>query len=119
MNLVINWIKPAVAYRIKRYLDDPIWTASYVSALFMCWHEGICSPVRQLLERIGSDFIIQQAEKAYRAMDYELARQLYAWWLRCTRRRRVKALQRMTTGEIIYYDYTHEYVMYDPGWPCE
>lgn len=119
MNLVINWIKPAVAYRIKRYLDDPVWTASYVSALFMCWHENICSPVKPLLERIRSDFIIQQAEKAYRTMDYELARQLYAWWLRCTKRRRVKALQRMSTGEIIYYDYTNEYVRYDPGWPCE
>ena len=117
MNTVINMIKPALIYRLKKYVD-PVFVTSYAAALLMCYSQNICDTVRPLMERIKDDEIIKRVEAAYKYMDEDLAKQLFAWWLRCTRRRRVKLLQRMDTQEVFAYDYTEEYLKYDPQWEC-
>jgi hypothetical protein len=117
--MIINYLKPALALRLKKYVDDKYYLTAYMSALLMCWARGICSPVEHIRAKAEADPIISKIKFAYETQDWDLAEQVLAWYFRCTGRKRFKPLQRTDTGEVIWYDVSSEYVTKAPDWPCE
>jgi hypothetical protein len=117
--MIVNYLKPALALRLKKYVGDKYYLTAYMSALLMCWARGICSPVEALRTKIEADPIIAQIKYALEAQDYDLAEQILGWYFKCAGKKRFKPLQRMGTGEVIWYDSSNEYVTKAPDWPCE
>ena len=117
--MIINYLKPALALRLKKYVHNKYYLASYVSAVLMCWNRGICSPIEPIKDKIEADPIISKIKYAYEKKDWDLAERVLAWYYRCTGRKMLKPLQRMDTGEVIWYDVSSEYVAKAPDWPCE
>jgi hypothetical protein len=117
--MIVNYIKPALTLRLRKYIDDDYYLASYVAAFLMCWSKGICSPVEHIREKVEADPIISKVKFAFVNQDYDLAEKLLGWYFKCTGRKRFKPLQRMDTGEVIWYDVSNEYVTKAPDWPCD
>ncbi len=116
--IYVNWVKQALAFRLKKYIEDKWLLPVYISGLFMCWKQGICQAVRDLLPTLEKDPIIELCKRAFLKADYTLSRALFGWYLRCSGRRKVKRLMDIDTGQIIYYDYTEEYKRYALDLPC-
>ena len=106
MNLAVNYAKPAVALALKKYVEDPKFISAYMSALYMCWNRGICRAVEDLPSEALEDPIIKTARAAYELLDVDLAKRLYAWYVRCTGRRLVKLGQLTDTGRLVALDLT-------------
>ena len=117
--MIINYLKPALALRLRKYVDDKYYLTAYMSALLMCWARGICSPVEHIRAKAEADPIISKIKFAYETQDWDLAEQIHAWYFKCTGRKRFKPLQRIDTGEVVWYDVSSEYVAKAPDWPCE
>jgi len=117
--MIVNYVKPALALRLRKYVGDKYYLTAYMSALFMCWVRGICSPVESLRDKIEADPIISKIKFALETQDYDLAEMLLGWYFKCTGRKRFKPLQRMDTGEVIWYDLSSEYITKALDWPCE
>jgi len=117
--MIVNYVKPALALRLRKYVDSKYYVTAYMSALLMCWARGICSPVEPLRAKVEADPIISKVKFALETQDYDLAEMLLGWYFKCTGRRRFKPLQRLDTGEVIWYETSSEYVTKAPDWPCE
>jgi hypothetical protein len=117
MNLVINYSKPAVALALKKYVGDQRFIGAYTAALYMCWAQGICRALEGLPQEALKDPVIEAARLAYEAMDLDLAKRLYAWYVKCTGRRLVKVGQRTDTGELVPLDLTKG-LPDPPDWLC-
>jgi hypothetical protein len=117
MNLAVNYAKPAVALALKKYVSNPKFIGVYMSALYMCWKQGICRAVEELPPEALEDPVIKAARAAYELLDEGLAKRLYAWYVRCTGRRLVKLGQLINTGELVVLDLTRG-LPEPPDWPC-
>jgi hypothetical protein len=117
MNLAVNYAKPAVALALRRYVRDKKFIGTYVSALYLCWKQGICAAVNDLPPEALEDPVIKAARAAYELLDEDLAKMLYSWYVRCTGRRLVKLGQLTDTGELIPLDLTRG-LPEPPEWPC-
>ncbi len=117
MNLAINYAKPAVALALRRYVHNAKFIVTYMTALYMCWNRGICKAVEDLPPEVLEDPAIKAARAAYELLDVELAKRLYAWYVRCTGRRLVKLGQLTDTGEVVVLDLTRG-LPDPPDWPC-
>jgi hypothetical protein len=117
MNLAVNYSKPAVALALRKYVKDPKYIATYVSALYMCWNQGICKPLEGLPPEALEDPVIKTARLAYELLDVDIAKRLYAWYLKCTGRKAYKLGQRTDTGELVVLDLTRG-LPDPPDWPC-
>jgi len=117
MNLAVNYAKPAVALALKKYVRDPKFIGTYTSALYLCWARSICRAVEGLPPEALEDPVIKAARTAYELLDVELAKRLYAWYVKCTGRRLYKLGQRIGTGELVVLDLTRG-LPDPPDWPC-
>jgi hypothetical protein len=117
MNLAINYSKPAAALALKKHVKDPKLIPAYLTGLYMCWAQGICKAVEGLLREALDDPVINAARLVYETMDLDLAKRLYAWYLKCTGRKFFKYLMREDTGEVIAYDMS-KLLPPPPDWPC-
>jgi len=117
MNLAVNYSKPALALALRRYVSNPKFITAYMTALYLCWNQGICRAVEDLPPEALEDPAVKAARAAYELLDVDLAKRLYAWYIRCTGRRLVKLGRLIDTGEVVVLDLTRG-LPDPPDWPC-
>jgi hypothetical protein len=117
MNPAVNYAKPAVALALKKYVKNPKFIGTYMSALYMCWNQGICKAVEDLPPEALEDPVIKAARAAYELMDADMAKRLYAWYVKCTGRKLYKLGQLIGTGKLVVLDLTRG-LPEPPDWPC-
>lgn len=109
---VIEYVTPALIYRLESLGVRGEYIAAAASALIKCWKTGDCRAAHNYKQLCEGDPVCNYIKNIVINNDREGAMRAYSWFILCRGRRLVKLLD--VNGTYVPYDYTEWFVAAHP-----